>query len=118
MTIRAIGKATQLIQELKPKAKVEEAPERLFDTTRDNKLIAQGSHFFCNGCLVARPVESRSYDPRYCQRCCDFLEAEAITQPSSKSPQCQPQRPDRGGQNHTGSESGMGNLSAPKKISD
>jgi hypothetical protein len=115
MTTRTIGKTTQLPQELKPKTKVEEAPERLFDAARDSRLIAQCSHFFCLGCLVARPTESRSYDLRYCQRCCDLLETEAVTQPSSKSPQWRPRRPDRGGQNHTSSENGIGNLSAVKK---
>jgi len=50
---------------------------REFDTKRDNELIAAGTHFYCEGCLVARPKDRQSPDPRYCQDCHDFLSGEA-----------------------------------------
>jgi len=50
---------------------------REFDTKRDNELIAAGTHFYCEGCLIARPKDKQSPDPRYCQDCHDFLAGEA-----------------------------------------
>jgi len=50
---------------------------REFDTKRDNELIAAGTHFYCEGCLVAKPIADRSPDPRYCRDCNDFLAGEA-----------------------------------------
>jgi hypothetical protein len=44
---------------------------------RDNQLIAAGTHFWCEACLVARPLDDRSPDPRYCQGCYEFLLKEA-----------------------------------------
>lgn len=44
-----------------------------FDIKRDNQLIANGSHFWCTTCLMARPLDDLSPDPRYCQGCYDFL---------------------------------------------
>ena len=53
----------------------------VFDIKRDNKLIAAGTHFWCETCLVARPLDDQSPDGRYCQGCYDFLlkEAEMLT---------------------------------------
>lgn len=48
-----------------------------FDIKRDNELIAAGTHFWCEGCLMARPLDEQSSDPRYCRGCCDFLIQEA-----------------------------------------
>jgi len=93
-----------------------ETPERLFDAQRDSRLITQGSHFFCHACLVARPVESRSADSRYCQQCCDFLTAEgAILQRGTRRPSWLPCGGGMGGQNNTGSRNSVSFLAAPKK---
>ena len=56
--------------------------ERIFDTKRDNEHISAGTHFWCHTCLVARPIDSGSPDPRYCQGCYDFLlkEADMLTE--------------------------------------
>jgi hypothetical protein len=48
-----------------------------FDIKRDNKLIAAGTHFWCEACLVARPIDNQSLDPRYCQGCYEVLVMEA-----------------------------------------
>ena len=48
-----------------------------FDVKRDNELIAAGTHFWCEACLAARPLDDRSPDVRYCQGCYDFLLKEA-----------------------------------------
>ncbi len=50
---------------------------KIFDAKRDRELIAAGTHFWCEGCLTAQPKDDQSPDPRYCQRCCDFLSREA-----------------------------------------
>ena len=49
------------------------------------ELKRAGTHFFCQGCLVHRPLDDRSPDERYCQQCCDFLLQEAATQPTRKA---------------------------------
>jgi hypothetical protein len=48
-----------------------------FNIKRDNKFIAAGTHFWCQVCLIARPLSDHSPDPRYCQSCYDFLVEEA-----------------------------------------
>jgi len=50
------------------------------------ELKAAGTHFFCLGCLVHRPIDDRSADPRYCQSCFDFLLEEASLLPPTKRP--------------------------------
>ena len=50
---------------------------KVFDSKRDKELFAAGTHFWCEGCLIARPLDARSPDPRYCQGCHDFLSEEA-----------------------------------------
>jgi len=94
-------------------------PGRIFDCARDKKLIAEGSHFFCHGCLVARPLKVQSADPRYCQSCYDFLLVEAALLPPTKRPPWRPRRSIRGGQNNMDSERrGIANsaiMTAPKK---
>jgi hypothetical protein len=54
--------------------------EKVFDDTRDKALIKAGTHFYCQGHLVARPKEEQSDDPRYCWSCCEFLSQEAESQ--------------------------------------
>jgi len=58
----------------------------IFDSSRDKKLIAAGTHFWCEAwCLVARPINDQSRDPRYCQSCYDFLRKETeVLHPSRK----------------------------------
>ncbi len=41
----------------------------MFDIKRDSALMASGSHFFCQACSVAVPIEKQSSDLRYCQDC-------------------------------------------------
>jgi hypothetical protein len=55
--------------------------EPMFSIKCYNKLITAGTHFWCEACLVARPLGKRSPDERYCQGCYDFLlkEAEMLT---------------------------------------
>jgi hypothetical protein len=48
-----------------------------FDIKRDNELIAMGTHFWCETCLVARLLDDQSPDPRYCWACYEFLNKEA-----------------------------------------
>jgi len=56
-----------------------------FDIKRDNLLIAAGSHFFCEACVVAWPLVEQSLDPRYCLSCFDVLKVEAALQPNRKA---------------------------------
>jgi hypothetical protein len=56
-----------------------------FDSKRDKELIAAGTHFWCDACMIARPLDAQSPDPRYCQGCHDFLLKEAeISHPSRR----------------------------------
>lgn len=48
-----------------------------FDVKRDNELIAAGTHFWCEACIVARPLDDQSPDPRYCLACFSILTEEA-----------------------------------------
>jgi len=58
-----------------------------FDIKRDNELIAAGTHFWCEVCLVAQPLDDQSPDKRYCLGCYDFLnkEAEMLRESGSRS---------------------------------
>ena len=67
---------------------------RVFDSKRDKELIAAGTHFWCQGCLIAHPLDARSPDPRYCQGCHDFLLKEAEMSHPSRRPSWMP-RPSR-----------------------
>lgn len=67
----------------------------VFDIKRDNELIAVGSHFWCQGCLVARPLDDHSPDPRYCLMCYEFLSKEAAMLNKWKLPDWVP-KPQRG----------------------
>lgn len=51
--------------------------EPIFSIRRDNELIRAGTHFWCETCVVARPLKEQSPDPRYCQGCYEFLLKEA-----------------------------------------
>jgi len=44
-----------------------------FDIKKDSELTSTGSHFFCQGCLQAKPIEEMSKDYRYCQECYDRM---------------------------------------------
>ena len=41
------------------------------------ELNRAGTHFFCNACLVHRPLPDKSPDERYCYECYDFFMEEA-----------------------------------------
>ena len=58
--------------------------DNYFDIKRDNELIAAGSHFWCEACVVARPLVEQSPDPRYCLSCFDVLKVEAEMQPTRR----------------------------------
>lgn len=47
-----------------------------FDAARDVRLCNAGTHFFCSGCLVARPLAEKSSEPRYCNSCFGLMSAE------------------------------------------
>lgn len=42
--------------------------------------------FFCLACLVGKPADDQSADPRYCQSCYDVLTEETTTMPKTKRP--------------------------------
>jgi len=48
-------------------------------------LIAAGSHFWCDACVVARPQVEQSPDPRYCRGCYEILKTEAEMQSTKKA---------------------------------
>jgi len=58
---------------------------KIFDAKRDAELVAAGTHFWCQGCFLARPLSEQSPDPRYCQGCHDFLLEEAEMQNTRKA---------------------------------
>jgi len=47
-----------------------------FDIKRDREIIEAGG-FFCQACLVGKPLDDQSPDPRYCLCCYDCLAKEA-----------------------------------------
>lgn len=47
-----------------------------FSAVRDREVIEAGG-FFCQACLVGKPLDDRSADPRYCLGCYEFLRDEA-----------------------------------------
>ena len=49
-----------------------------FDIERDRQIINAGG-FFCEACLVGKPADDMSPDPRYCQGCYEFFLKEAET---------------------------------------
>lgn len=55
----------------------------LFSATRDREMIEAGG-FFCQACLVGKPLDDRSTDPRYCLGCYEFLRAEAKLERQTK----------------------------------
>jgi len=58
----------------------------VFDSKRDKELIAKGTHFWCESCLVARLLSKQSPDPRYCKSCYIFLKAEASLLTATRRP--------------------------------
>lgn len=63
-----------------------------FDVKRDVEITNAGG-FFCEACLVGKPVEEQSSDPRYCQGCYVFLLNEAEILPTAKRPAWTPKKP-------------------------
>lgn len=63
-----------------------------FDIKRDIAIEKAGG-IFCHGCLSGRT--DRSADPRYCQRCFEFLRKEAELLPPGKRPRWTPKCPPR-----------------------
>ena len=60
--------------------------EGYFSIKRDNELIAAGTHFWCQACVVARPLVEQSPDPRYCLSCYEVLKTEAGLLAGRKKP--------------------------------
>lgn len=60
-----------------------------FSSRRDREVIAEGG-FFCETCLVGKPISEASPDPCCCQICHDFLLKEAQTLSGNKSPKWTP----------------------------
>ena len=56
----------------------------------DLAAAGPGALFFCEACLVDKPLDDRSADPRYCQGCCDFLLKEASLFPAKIRPAWMP----------------------------
>ena len=50
---------------------------RLFDSERD-KAICDAGGFFCQACLVSKPITEQSTNRRYCKSCWEYLTAERI----------------------------------------
>ena len=40
-----------------------------FDIKSDSVLLAEGSHFFCQGHLSAVAIKQQSHNPNYCSDC-------------------------------------------------
>ena len=51
--------------------------EGYFSIKRDMETVRAGG-FFCQGCLVGKPLDDQSSDPRYCLSCYEFLLDEAV----------------------------------------
>ncbi len=68
-----------------------------FDIHHDNELIEADTHFWCEGCMIAKPLDDKSPDNRHCQGCHGVLEAikagEAEKPPVITYPAIQPQSP-------------------------
>ena len=47
-----------------------------FDIKKDIDLINAGTHFWCKACVVARPLDDQSPEPRYCLACYEIIEKE------------------------------------------
>lgn len=60
-----------------------------FNIKRDVEITNAGG-FFCEACLVGKPVEEQSYDPRYCRGCYSFLLNEGELLPLGKRPAWMP----------------------------
>jgi len=56
-----------------------------FSIKRDDELIAAGGFFWCEACVVARPMVEQSPDPRYCLSCFDVLKVEVEMQPTRRA---------------------------------
>lgn len=59
--------------------------EDYFSCKCDRAIIGAGG-FYCQACLMGRPAGEQSPDPRYCQRCYEFLLEEASLLHPTKRP--------------------------------
>lgn len=59
--------------------------DNLFATDRDRAIIEAGG-FFCEACLVGKPLDDVSPNPRYCLGCYEVLSAEAKLLGRGKKP--------------------------------
>jgi len=57
------------------------------------KETEQAGGFFCQACLVSKPIIEQSDDPRYCHSCFKFLLDEAELVPKTKRPGWIPKLP-------------------------
>jgi len=62
-----------------------------FDVKQDIQIINAGG-FFCQACLVGKPAQEQSPDPRYCQGCYVFLLKEAATESSRRFADWKPRK--------------------------
>ncbi len=58
-------------------------PNNYFSCAKDREFIEAGG-FFCETCLVGKPLDDISPDPRYCQGCHDQLQADKKDQTQQK----------------------------------
>ena len=63
--------------------------ENYFDIKGDLEIINTVG-FFCCACVVGKPAEKQSPDPRYCQDCYALLLKEAELLPVRKCPEWMP----------------------------
>ncbi len=74
--------------------------EKYFDIKCDLEIIRTGG-FFCCACVVGKPAEEQSPDPRYCRDCYELLLKEAKLLPVKKRPGWIP-KPHQTPQKHQG----------------
>lgn len=63
-----------------------------FSIKRDNEIIAAGD-FFCQACVVGKPLDDQSPDPRYCISCYEVLLKEAELLDPHHRPKWIPKQP-------------------------
>lgn len=63
-----------------------------FDIKRDIEIEKAGG-FFCEACLVGKPMDDQSPDPRYCLSCYELLIKEAELDSSRRKKDWYPKKP-------------------------
>lgn len=56
---------------------------KLFSIAQDKRIIEDGG-FFCEACIVAKPLDDQSKDPRLCFTCYEVLHGEGTGETKSK----------------------------------